>query len=205
MLGHLLSFCGRHHEASQLARRSCELEPLSSTHHAMSSQVAFQARAYFAALEQARQATIIDPEFWVGYMMRGQAYEQLGESALAFEALAMAGRLSGGNSKPISLRGYLLARLGRRDEACQVLGVLEDVSRSRYMPPYAMALVYAGLGETETVLEWLDRAYLVRDVHLVFLTVDPKWDPYRAEPRFGALLERCGFSLNHSLPENGRA
>jgi TolB-like protein len=195
MLGHLLSFCGQHREASQFARRSCELEPLSSTHRAMSSQVAFQARAYSAALEQARQATIIDPEFWVGYMMRGQAYEQLGETALALEALAIAGRLSGGNSKPISLRGYLLARLGRRDDARQVLGVLEEVSRSRYMPPYAMALVYAGLGETEMVFEWLDRAYLVRDVHLVFLTVDPKWDPYRVEPRFGALLERCGFSV----------
>lgn len=194
MLGHLLSFSGRHEEASQFSRRACELEPLSCAHHAMSSQVAFQARDYSAALEQARQATIIDPEFWVGYMMLGQAHEQLGESALAFKALAIAGRLSGGNSKPISLRGYLLARLGKWDDAHQVLRVLEEVSRSRYMPPYAMALVYAGLSETEAVFEWLERAYAVRDVHLVFLTVDPKWDPYRAEPRFGPLLERCGFT-----------
>jgi TolB-like protein/Flp pilus assembly protein TadD len=193
MLGHLLSNTGRHEEASQFSRRACELEPLSSVHHAMSSQAAFQARDYSAALEQARQATIIDPEFWVGYMMLGQAHEQLGDSALAFEALTLAGRLSG-NSKPISLRGYLLARLGRRDDAHQVLSVLEEVSRSRYMPPYAMALVYAGLGETDTVFEWLNRAYAVRDVHLVFLTVDPKWDPYRGDPRFAALLERCGFN-----------
>src|SRR6185295_19401163 len=65
MLGHLLSFSGRHEEASQFARRTCELEPLSPTHHAMSSQVAFQARDYSAAIEQARQAIVIDPEFWV--------------------------------------------------------------------------------------------------------------------------------------------
>jgi TolB-like protein/Flp pilus assembly protein TadD len=208
MLGHLLSQSGRHDEASPFMRRARELEPLSARQHAMSSQVAFQARDYSTAVEQARQATVVDPEFWIGYMMSGQAYEQLGEAALALEALITAARLSGGNSKPISLRGYLLARLGKLKDAREVLGMLEEVSRSRYVPPYAMALVHAGLGEQDTVFEWLERAYSVRDVHLVFLTVDPKWDPYRAEPRFGALLERCGFirtAGTGSRPRSGHA
>jgi len=30
-------------------------------------------------------------------------------------------------------------------------------------------------------------------VHLIFLPVDPKWDPYRAEPRCKKILARCGF------------
>jgi hypothetical protein len=29
---------------------------------------------------------------------------------------------------------------------------------------------------------------------LIFLTVDPKWDGYRADARFEALLARCGFA-----------
>jgi len=194
MLGHLLSQCGRHDEALRLMKRACVLEPLSSAHRAMSSQVSFQARDYATALEQARQATAVDPEFWIGYMMCGQAYEQLGETDLAFGALASAARLSGGNSKPLSLRGYLHAKLGQVDEAREMLGLLEEVSRSRYVPPYAMALVHAGLGEPEAVFEWLERAYLVHDVHLMFLTVDPKWDSYRVAPRFGILLQRCGFT-----------
>jgi hypothetical protein len=33
----------------------------------------------------------------------------------------------------------------------------------------------------------------VRDVHLAFLTVDAKWDPYRSDPEFVGLLERCAF------------
>ena len=57
-----------------------------------------------------------------------------------------------------------------------------------------MALVQAGLGERDDVFEWLDKAYAARDVHLIFLTVDPKWDAYRADARFGALLVRCGFA-----------
>ena len=38
-----------------------------------------------------------------------------------------------------------------------------------------MALVHAGLGEREQAFEWLSRAYTARDVHLIFLPVDPKW------------------------------
>jgi TolB-like protein/Flp pilus assembly protein TadD len=194
MLGHVLSQAGRHAEALPLMRRARELDPFSAVHHAMSSQVAFQARDYTAASEHARQAIVIDPDFWVGYMMRGQAYDQLGETDVALEALAIAARLSGGNSKPISLRGYVLARIGMLKDARDVLGMLGDVARSRYVPPYAMALVHAGLAEPEAVFEWLDRAYSVRDVHLMFLTVDPKWDSYRVASRFGALLARCGFT-----------
>ena len=29
---------------------------------------------------------------------------------------------------------------------------------------------------------------------LVFLPVDPKWDAYKSDPRFRALIERCGFA-----------
>jgi hypothetical protein len=61
----------------------------------------------------------------------------------------------------------------------------------RYVPPYASALVHAGLGERDAALAALDRAYDVRDVHLMYLAVDPKWDDLRSDPRFRALLERC--------------
>ena len=55
----------------------------------------------------------------------GQAYVQNGQADLALEALADAARLSGGNSKAISLRGYILARSGRANEAREVLRTLE--------------------------------------------------------------------------------
>ena len=43
--------------------------------------------------------------------------------------------------------------------------------------------IYAGLAQPDAVFAWLQRAHAVRDVHLMFLTVDPKWDPYRADPK----------------------
>jgi hypothetical protein len=75
---------------------------------------------------------------------------------------------------------------------------LEGASRGRYVPPYAMALVHADLNDGDTAFEWLEKAYAARDVHLAFLTVDPKWDPYRIDRRFDGLLERCDFMRQQS-------
>ncbi len=94
----------------------------------------------------------------------------------------------------ISLSGYLSAKAGKADAAREVLTTLAAVSRERYLPPYAMAPVHAALGEREAVFEWLEKAYAAHDVHLTLLPVDPKWDPYRADRRFRALVARCGFT-----------
>jgi TolB-like protein/DNA-binding winged helix-turn-helix (wHTH) protein/Flp pilus assembly protein TadD len=193
-LGHALSQSGRHSEAEPAMHRTRELEPLEPISYALSAQVAFQAREYAAAVEHSRRAVLTDSEFWIGYVELGQAYEGTGETDLALQALTDAARFSGGNSKVISLRGYILAKIGRANEAREVLRRLEADARERYVPPFAMALVNAGLGEREAVFEWLDKAYAARDVHLIYLTVDPKWDPFRSDSRFGALLARCGFT-----------
>ena len=194
ILAHLLSQTGRHAEAERFMRRARELDPLNPLSYALSSQVAFQARDYAGALQYANRAIALDQEFWIGHQMRGQALDELGDHDLALKALATAARLSGQNSKPISLTGYILGRSGRLAEARDVLGALEMASRQRYVPPYALALVHAGLGDADAAFEWLERAYAARDVHLMFLTVDVKWDRYRTDPRFGDLLARCGFT-----------
>jgi len=194
VLAHLLSQTARHADAEPLMRRARELDPLNPLPHALSSQVAFQARDYDGALQHANRAIALGQEFWIGHMMRGQALEELGDHDLALTALATAARLSGQNSKPISLTGYILGRSGRTPEARDLLGALEMASQQRYVPPYAIALVYAGLGDRDAVFEWLDRGYGARDVHMMFLTVDAKWDPYRSDPRFQDLLARCGFT-----------
>jgi TolB-like protein/DNA-binding winged helix-turn-helix (wHTH) protein/Flp pilus assembly protein TadD len=193
-LGHSLSQSGRHSEALAAMRRAREVDPQNAMSYALSSQVAFQARDYQAALDHASQAIALDQELWIGHMMRGQALELTGQPQMALDALAIAARFSSDNSKSLAFRGYILARTGRPDEARAVLALLESQSRTRYVPPFAMALVHAGLGDHDAVFEWLDRALDVRDVHLIYLPVDPKWDPYRSDPRFKALLTRCGFT-----------
>ncbi len=65
------------------------------------------------------------------------------------------------------------------------------------MPPYAFALIHAGLGDADAAFDWLDRACDARDVHLVFIPVDPKWDRYRTDPRFAGVTARCGFRVDN--------
>jgi TolB-like protein/DNA-binding winged helix-turn-helix (wHTH) protein/tetratricopeptide (TPR) repeat protein len=194
VLGHTLSQLGKRAEAEQVMARSRELDPFDELNHALSAQVAFQSRELPSALDHARKAIALNPAFWIGYMELAQAYEASGNYQLALEALDDATQLSHGNSKPVSLRGYVLAKMGRAGAAQEILSTLDSTARTRYVPAFAMALVAAGLGERDRVFDYLERAYTARDVHLMYLPVDVKWDPYRDDPRFVDLLARCGFA-----------
>jgi TolB-like protein/DNA-binding winged helix-turn-helix (wHTH) protein/Flp pilus assembly protein TadD len=192
VLGHALSQAGRHREAEAAMRRSRELDPLDAVNRAISSQVAFQARDLTGAVEHARRAIALDPSLWIGYVQLAQALDGSGEQQLALEALAnVEPRV---NSKVLSLRGYILGRMGRVDAAREALRLLDQSAGERYVPPYAQGLIYAGLGDREAMFDALELACAARDVHLMYLPVDMKWDPYRAEPRFVQLIERCGFT-----------
>jgi hypothetical protein len=90
--------------------------------------------------------------------------------------------------------GHALAVSGKRSEAQRVLDELKGMSKQRYVPPYNIAIVYVGLGEKQQALAWLEKAYEDRDVRLVFLNVEPKWDALRAEERFTDLIRRMGLA-----------
>lgn len=192
MLGVVLTFMGRHDESSASMRRARQLDPLYPMHHALSSQTAFLSGDLEGGVDFARQATILGPEFWIGYFWLAQAYEQLGHDTLALEALRTGERFNS-NSKMLALRGYILAKLNDRAGALGVLGTLESINNERFVPPCAAALVHLGLGNRDTMYECLDRAYEAHDVHLFFLPVDPKWEPIRSDARCRELINRCGF------------
>ncbi len=45
----------------------------------------------------------------------------------------------------------------------------------------------------EQALDWLEKAYEERNWYLVFINVDPTFDPLRDNPRFQQLLRRMNF------------
>ena len=67
------------------------------------------------------------------------------------------------------------------------------LSARRYVSPYFMALIHAGLGEKSAAFKWLDKAYEERNEWLVWLKVDPKLDGLRDDARFADLLHRVGL------------
>jgi TolB-like protein/tetratricopeptide (TPR) repeat protein len=197
-LGIVLAYLGRIDEAKAALRRARELDPLWSLTHALSAHVDYIAADYSSSLEFALRSVAISPRSWIGYLHLAHAHERMGNPAAALHVLQDAEERAAGNSKLLSLRGFILASTGRTDEARAVASALEAIAAERYMPAYAVALVHAGLGDTERAFGWLERAYAERDVHMIFLVVDPKWEVCASDPRFQRLVERCGFTGTRS-------
>jgi Flp pilus assembly protein TadD len=193
-LGIVLAWSDNPVEARAMLRRARELDPLFPLMFANSSVVALLAGEPREALEFATQAIAINPEFWVGYLHLGSAQLALGEYAAALQAFSDAERLSGrSNYRTASSRAYALAKLGRRDEARDVLTDLILRSATHNVPSYNIAVAYAGLDEADAAFEWLDRALATRDLDLSCSSVahDQKLEALKPDPRFESLLKRC--------------
>jgi len=192
-LGIALAQLNRHVEARAMLQRARELDPLFPLMFANSAIVALYADDPQSAVEFATQAIAINPDFWVGYLHLGNARLALGNLSGALQAFDDAVRLSGGGSRSaISSRAYILARLGREDEARDILDELLSESEDTYVAPYTFAVVHAGLGEIDAAFEWLEKACdgeaggpdPARDIRLKSL---------RSDRRFERLMDLCGF------------
>jgi TolB-like protein/DNA-binding winged helix-turn-helix (wHTH) protein/tetratricopeptide (TPR) repeat protein len=192
---HLLSNSGSHTEAIAQITKARQLDPLSPITNAMAGQFLFHAGRNAEAIKALDKAFSVDPGFWVAHIMMGQIYEQMGKPEAAIQSFEKAYSASAGNTAASSFKGYVLARSGRRAEAEQIVNGLLETGKKRFVPPYKIALVYAGLGDSESALLWLAKAYETRDVGMVFLTVDPRWNDLRSDPRFQELLKRCHFVI----------
>ncbi len=74
-----------------------------------------------------------------------------------------------------------------------MLKELKALSNQHYIPPVNIALVYNGLGDQNEALSWLEKACDDRDVRLTLLKVEPRWDSFRSNARFVAILKRIGL------------
>jgi len=74
-----------------------------------------------------------------------------------------------------------------------LLDKLLKLYKERWIPPYHLAIVYAGLGEKQNALDWLERAFDQRDPKMAFLKVASCWNDIRTEPRFIGLMKRMNL------------
>jgi tetratricopeptide (TPR) repeat protein len=81
------------------------------------------------------------------------------------------------------------AAAGQTADARNTLRTLEQ----RYVPPFLLASVYLRLGDRETALALLEKAYSEHDWALLWINVTPRFDPLRSEPRFQAIVSRMKF------------
>ena len=145
-----------------------------------------------------QHALTLDPEHFPAHAGLGHLFDRTGEPDKALDAYRTAHRLSRGNPLMLGFQGLVLGQAGRHDEARQIVATLEQIARSRYVPPSVFALVFAGLGDHDAAFGYLDRAYDLRDVFLFTFSSGPWWDPLRSDPRCTRLLQRLDFQRSAS-------
>ena len=108
-------------------------------------------------------------------------YEKAGMYCEALIACDRVWEFSGGNTEALSIAGCVHAVTGNSAAADAKIRQMLDLKCDRYVPPYNLALVFAGLKQTEVALDHLEQAFEDRDVHMPFL-LDHKWDAIRRCP-----------------------
>jgi serine/threonine-protein kinase len=180
-------------EAITTLERALELDPVSLAINTDLGVIFYFARQYDEAVAQYQKVLDMDPGFIRAYMTMGSAYAQ---NDMHDEAVAMfqkAIELSGDRSKVAAL-GRAYGMVGKKDEALKVVDELRELSKDRYITPYATVLILAAMGEIDEALSWLEDAFAERVSDLIYLRVDPFLDNLRSDPRFNALLEKVGLA-----------
>ncbi|MFN2530876.1 MAG: winged helix-turn-helix domain-containing protein [Pyrinomonadaceae bacterium] len=179
----------RFDEAIAEAKHTQDLEPLSFVASSHLGWIYYLSGKSDQAIEQCRKILELDPNSFPARRYLGLAYEQKGMYADAIGEFQKGVKLSG-SPLMLALLGHAYAVSGKRAEAEQVLADLQDLQNRRYVSPYTVAAIYAGLGNQEQVFKWLEKAYDERDIWLMNLKVDPVFSNFRQNRRFTDLLAR---------------
>ncbi len=190
---HCLLPLGRTEESLAESKRALELEPLQLVAGLHLGWHYLYARQYDQAIEQFRKTLELDPTFPQGQRYTAWAYLQKGMYAEAIAALRQALNSLEQDPEIEGELGHALGVAGRRAEALAMLEGLRHLSATRYVSPYSVALVHAGLGDRDEALAWLDKAYAERSDYMPYLRLEPMLDGLRSDHRFAALVGRVGL------------
>jgi serine/threonine-protein kinase len=188
-----LAALGRYEEAKQTTDHALQLDPLSNSINATSGLVFYFSREFEPSLAQCRKTIELDPNFFASHFVCGLALEQMGQHDEALAEFQAAVDLSGRLPLFLAALGHAYALVGRKTETHELIDEIRDASKHKYESSYSVAAIYAGLGQTDQALEWLERACDERATWMIFLKVHPYFDNLHTEPRFQELLKRFQF------------
>ena len=154
----------------------------------------FNTRQYEQAAPQLQKTLSLDPTHSGVHGILGQVYGQQGRYPEAVAEFRRCEELKGRDIR--GNLGHVYALAGRRDEAQKLLAQLQEEAKHKPVSPYNIAKIYAGLGEPEQVLVWLEKAIAERDGNLTDpgLKLDVIFEKLHADARFAALLRRMGLA-----------
>jgi len=189
-----LTVMGRAGEALAQMEQAREVDPVSLSIIRDTGRIYYYTRRYDEAAAQCRHALDLDSQFYPALVTLGDTLVQkkMYQEAIANYQNAVDLSRGMGLMKALLARAYAVS--GKREEAQKRLDELLAMSRKRPIPAYDVAVVYLGMGMKKEALEWLEKAYQERSYRLIFIGIDPLFDPLRGDARFAVLLRNIGLS-----------
>jgi serine/threonine protein kinase/Tfp pilus assembly protein PilF len=187
----MLSAIGRYDDALREVLRARELDPL-----LVQSDVAtvlLRAGRISEGLEEARRSVQADPGNARCHANLGWALIFSGEPRSGLAALEHAVATSPGSTAFLSQLGQAAAVTGDEARARRILADLHDRAMREVVSPYHFAYIHTGLGEAETAIDQLERAFEQRSGALYGIRGSFLFRTLHGHPRFQALLRRLNL------------
>jgi serine/threonine-protein kinase len=182
---------GRNEQALAEARRARELDPLSHGANRVVVYGLLLASQHVEAVEAANRMLEMDPNNPTLHSLRAQIYTRMGERRQAVASWQEAIRLGDDSRDAQIFLGTAYAKVGETGKTRMILRRLEK--GKEYVSPVGLAMLHVALGEHEQALALLEDAFAAHDQQLIWLGVEPGFDPLRSDPRFEELLKRVGL------------
>ena len=186
LYGRLCTGLERYEDALALLQRAQELDPLA---HGLDIATALlRAGRYDEAVARAEEAVGVHDAEDRARVTLGWAYVLSGRTREGLAEIERAVVLSPNNTQWLGQLGAAYARAGDHAKAHAALRDLEARAESTYVSPYHFAYVYAGLGQDEKAIDWLERAVKERAGPVFGLKGSFLFSSLHAHPRFRAIL-----------------
>jgi TolB-like protein/Tfp pilus assembly protein PilF len=185
-----LMFVGQFDRGIAEGKRAIELDPLSLINNADLCWMYFNARRYDEAEAQARKTLEMDPRFYIAHYYLGEALQFKGKLVDAIAEFQTSTELNNNDQYSLAMLSQAYARNGQMDEAQKILARLREKAQSRYIAPYALAVVLTALGDKTHAIDELERGYDEGGFYIALITVDPLFDDLRSDPRFEPLVQK---------------
>jgi serine/threonine protein kinase/Tfp pilus assembly protein PilF len=151
------------------------------------------ARQYDRAIKQFRSTIEMDPKFAQAHFDLGMSLAQRGLLKEAISEAQLALDLAGARPVTMAVLGNMYASAGERGEAEAILEKLNNLSGQQHVSPLDFAYVYVGLGDKDRAFSYIEKAYEERAGLLVYLKVEPMFDPIRSDTRFQRVMKLVGL------------
>jgi TolB-like protein/Tfp pilus assembly protein PilF len=193
--GSLLMYANKHFDKAMAELKlALELDPLSLRIIVTIGTCLFLMGRNEEALAQYQKALDLEQTHYPADFCMGVVYARLGRYEEALAKFSKVRHMVKEAYLPLAFEGYVFAVSGRRREAIKIVKQLEEVAKHAYVTSYGIAIIYAGLGEKELALEWLEKTYEEHGDWMIWLNVAPEFDDLRTEPGFIDLIKRIGFA-----------